>query len=172
MKRRIGLVGVVTPFQAASFRRDVEVLAQDLLRSGADVEAVYLPFSVSADMLRQIVALRMIRQQEDYEVLIALNWPAHVLRHPRKLVWHQDPFGYRSAFTQRHLQGGEADLALLDGLDANGLREAAAIYRTPGDPTWPAASLGGVTCEPILAPGAKPVAGALDWTAAVERAST
>jgi hypothetical protein len=169
MKRRVGLVGVVTPFQALPFRQEIERLAEDLRQSGSDVEAVYLPLSASSDMLRQIVALRMIRQQDNYDVLIALNWPAHVLRHPRKLVWHRDPFGHRRAFVERHLQGGAADLALLDGIDASGLSEAAGIYRPAGDPTWPWANFSGLTSETIRAPGAAPAGETADWPAAVER---
>jgi hypothetical protein len=165
MKRRVGLVGAVTPFQTSAFRQDVELLSQELLRSGAEVEAVLLPFSRSAD-LRQIASFRMIRQQEDYDVLIALNWPAHVLCHRRKLVWQQDPFGYRAAFVEQHPQGA----ALLDSIDKTGLRDAAAIYRTEGARTWLPEASGGPTPEMIVAPGAWTVAGALDWTAAVERA--
>lgn len=63
-------------------------LEQGLRRGGVDVDLVSLPFVDTADNpLRQMLAFRSFSAGLQYDRVIALRWPSHLVRHPHKVTW-------------------------------------------------------------------------------------
>lgn len=85
---KIVLASTFVPFINGGARFIVEWLEEKLLEHGHEVERFYLPFIDSPnDLLDQTAALRMMDLTQASDRLIAFRPPAHVLRHPHKVLW-------------------------------------------------------------------------------------
>jgi glycosyltransferase involved in cell wall biosynthesis len=85
---RIILASSFLPFVNGGARFIVEWLEQTLLEYGHQVERFYLPFDEPQDeILEQMMAYRLISLEERSDVLVTFRPPAHVLKHPNKVVW-------------------------------------------------------------------------------------
>lgn len=85
---RIVLASSFVPFVNGGARFIVEWLEQHLVEHGHQVERFYLPFIEHQDhILEQMLAYRMMSIEDHSDLLVTFRPPAHVLRHPRKVVW-------------------------------------------------------------------------------------
>src|SRR5688572_13629685 len=84
---RIILASSFVPFIHGGARFIVEWLETKLCERGHEVERFYLPFVDNSDLLEQIAAYRLLDLSSHGDVLVAFRPPAHVLRHPNKVLW-------------------------------------------------------------------------------------
>ena len=85
---RIGIVSTAVPLINGGGRFIVDWLNIKLREYGHQVETIYLPFTEEEDhILPQMAAFRMIELEGHFDRIIAIRPPAHVVRHPRKVVW-------------------------------------------------------------------------------------
>jgi glycosyltransferase involved in cell wall biosynthesis len=76
------------PFVYGGLRFYVEWLEDKLKEAGHEVERYYLPFvDDPASILEQTAAFRLIDLTDAGDRLIAVRPPAHVIRHPHKILW-------------------------------------------------------------------------------------
>ncbi len=85
---KIGIVSTAVPLINGGGRFIVDWLDIKLREYGHQVETVYLPFVADdAEIMPQMAAFRMMELESHFDRVIALRPPAHVIRHPRKIVW-------------------------------------------------------------------------------------
>jgi glycosyltransferase involved in cell wall biosynthesis len=85
---KIGLVSSAVPLVRGGGRFIVDWLQEKLLERGHSVEVIYLPSTEEPDqVLSQMAAFRMIRLEDHFDRVITFRPPAHMVRHPRKVVW-------------------------------------------------------------------------------------
>src|SRR5690349_4164004 len=85
---KIIIASSYVPFVDGGGRFIVEWLAQKLIEHGHQVERFFLPFiDQPDDLLDQTLAFRLMDLSNYCDRLIALRPPAHVLRHPNKVLW-------------------------------------------------------------------------------------
>ncbi len=82
---RIAIAEGVVPFSERADAAPPQRLADALRSSGHQVELIRLP--VEDDPLRSALATRLTDVSDVGEVLVALGPPAHLLAHPRKVIW-------------------------------------------------------------------------------------
>lgn len=76
------------PFVNGGARFIVEWLESHLIAHGHQVERFYLPFIEHQDeILEQMLAYRLMSLEDHSDLLVTFRPPAHVLRHPKKVVW-------------------------------------------------------------------------------------
>lgn len=85
---RIALCSSFVPFVLGGARNIVEWLEINLQNLGHEVERIYLP-SVEAPsvVLRQMAAYRWVDLASAADCVICFRPPAHLIPHPRKIVW-------------------------------------------------------------------------------------
>src|SRR5271165_3948311 len=94
---RVILATSVTPFVEGGSTQIVAWLHLQLQAYGHDVELFQFPFSESrAEILGQLLALRLLDLTEHGDRLIAVRTPSHLLKHPKKITWFIHH--YRSAY--------------------------------------------------------------------------
>ena len=94
---KILIATTVNPFIGGGSTNIVDWLEEALLHFGHTVETFRLPFSDHhADILEQLVALRMMDLSEYGDRLITVRTPSHLLKHPNKVCWFIHH--YRSAY--------------------------------------------------------------------------
>lgn len=87
----------VTPFVEGGATYIVDSLRATLAERGHEVETLRFPVSERyPELLDQLLAFRLLDLSEHGDRLIAIRTPAHLLRHPRKVVWFIHH--YRSAY--------------------------------------------------------------------------
>lgn len=85
---RIGLISTVVPLVKGGSRFIVEWLQEKLVERGHEVEIVYIPATDELPhVLPQMAALRLMKLDGYFERVIAIRPPAHMIQHPRKVVW-------------------------------------------------------------------------------------
>ena len=85
---RIGLISSAMPLVRGGGRFIVEWLDEKLRERGHAVEVIYLPSTDDPDtILQQMAAFRMVALEDHFERVITFRPPAHVVSHPRKVVW-------------------------------------------------------------------------------------
>ena len=84
---KIGIVSSAAPLVNGGARFIVDWLEGQLRARGHQVEAVYIPsHDDPATLLPQMAAFRAM-DLSGYERVVTLRPPAHMVRHPRKVVW-------------------------------------------------------------------------------------
>jgi glycosyltransferase involved in cell wall biosynthesis len=84
---KIGLISSAVPLIQGGGRFIVDWLAEKLRERGHAVEAIFIPSADEpATILQQMAAFRMIGL-EAFERVVTFRPPAHVVSHPRKVVW-------------------------------------------------------------------------------------
>lgn len=176
---RIALCSSVSPFVKGGARNIVEWLEIVLRHQGHDVERVYIPHVDSPRLLiRQMAAYRWI-DLESADRVVAFRPPAHVIRHPRKVVWfihHIRQFydlwdtAYRSFPDDQEHQGIRSTLHAVDTL---ALEESIGLFANSRVVAERLARFNGVKAEvlypPILMPERFSFAGLNDEIVAVSR---
>ena len=85
---RIGLISTAMPLVQSGARFIVDWLHEKLVERGHTAEIVYLPFTDEPEhILAQTAAFRLIRLDAYFDQVITFRPPAHVVRHPRKVMW-------------------------------------------------------------------------------------
>jgi glycosyltransferase involved in cell wall biosynthesis len=99
---RIAICHPQTPFMRGGGEMHTERLAEALRRAGHDVDVVALPFKwyPPSELVYQMGLWRSIDLSEangvEIDLVIALKFPAYLVRHERKIVWliHQHRAAY------------------------------------------------------------------------------
>jgi glycosyltransferase involved in cell wall biosynthesis len=132
---RVIVASAVAPFVPGGATLLHEWLTAELRARGHEVESISLPFlSVPTEMPRQMVGLRLIDVRDRGDVLIALRYPAHLLRHPRKSVWflhhHRPAFDLWGTEYQDipNTEEGVGLREMLRSADNVGLSEATGLF--------------------------------------------
>ena len=85
---RIGLISTAVPLVNGGGRFIVEWLHEKLVERGHAVEIVYIPYTDELPhILPQMASIRLMKLDDYFERVITLRPPAHMVRHPRKVVW-------------------------------------------------------------------------------------
>ena len=85
---KIGIVSSTVPHINGGYRMFVDQLAPALERAGHKVEKIWLPFSGDPNtMFAEMVGFRMMDLEHVCDMVICCRPPAHVIRHPRKIIW-------------------------------------------------------------------------------------
>ena len=84
----IGIISSAVPLVNGGYRFIVEWLETKLRERGHAVETVYIPNTDNPDtLLEQMAAFRCVNLSDAFERVITFRPPAHVVQHPRKVVW-------------------------------------------------------------------------------------
>jgi glycosyltransferase involved in cell wall biosynthesis len=85
---KIGLVSSAVPMARGGYRFIVDWLEAQLRERGHAVESIYIPSTEDPNtILQQMAAFRSMHLEDYYERVITFRPPAHVVQHPRKVVW-------------------------------------------------------------------------------------
>ncbi|MBD0273017.1 MAG: glycosyltransferase family 4 protein, partial [Acetobacteraceae bacterium] len=85
---KVGLVSSAVPLVLGGGRFIVDWLREKLEERGHRVETVFVPTTDAPDtLLQQMAAFRLMRLEDHFERVVTFRPPAHVVRHPRKVVW-------------------------------------------------------------------------------------
>lgn len=85
---KVAIASTVMPFIEGGSTLIVDWLTVMLRRRGHDVDTFKLPFvSYAPEMLEQMLSLRLLDVGEQADRLICIRPPAHLMRHPRKVLW-------------------------------------------------------------------------------------
>lgn len=85
---KIGIVSTAVPLVNGGGRFIVDWLHEKLRERGHLVETIYIPFTEEIDhIFPQMTAIRMMDLEDHFDLVVAIRPPAHMVRHPRKVVW-------------------------------------------------------------------------------------
>jgi glycosyltransferase involved in cell wall biosynthesis len=132
---RIALVSSFAPFIHGGARNIVNWLALALQARGHETEIIYLPFDESPDrIIAQMATYRMIDLTDQVDLVVCFRPPAHLVRHPRKVLWfihHVRPYydlwdsQYRG-FPDTEISGARREV--ITTADTRALEEASAVF--------------------------------------------
>jgi hypothetical protein len=146
---RIGLVSAAPPLARGGGRRIMTALLQGLRQRGHAVEPVLLPMDESSDdLLQQVMAYRLLDLDPQFERVITLRPPAHVVRHRCKIVL----LGHRTRAALPDGAQARSMRATLDRVDAVALGEAHAVLVGSTAAAERLRGQAGVACQ-LLGPG-------------------
>lgn len=134
---RICVCGAQVPFVSGGAELHMQNLVKAFTEAGHDAELVRIPTAWDAERaLEAAFAWRLV--PIDADLVVATNFPAYFVRHPRKVVWlfHQHRAAYDGADTEWSDYGLDArshelQRTLVDW-DIRVLREAERRYATSG----------------------------------------
>lgn len=159
---RIGIVSAAVPL-AGGGRRVAAALQAALVARDHRVETILLPIDESADdLLQQVMAYRLLELDPQFDRVITLRPPAHVVRHRCKVVL----LGHRTRAALPDTRWGLALRAELARIDAAALTEARVVYVR--DRRTASRLRRHVRCEPLDLPLTRARRG-LGWDVAVEK---
>lgn len=133
--------------------------AQALREAGHEVEEFYLPFPVDTRrVLPAMVGLRATPFAGQGDRLIAIRWPAHLIRHENKATWFIHH--YRELFDLwdtpyrgiRNDQEAASYREAVRRIDNIGFRESKAVFSNSAIVRDRVKEYNGVTAEPLLPP--------------------
>jgi glycosyltransferase involved in cell wall biosynthesis len=135
MKQKIVIASTIHPFVDGGATYIVDWLEHTLNHRGHQVEVYRFPFSDHpADILEQLMCLRLIDLSEHGERLITIRPPAHLIKHPRKVSWFihhyrsaYDLWGTKYQSIPSTPEGQTLRKAILSA-DNAGLRETAKLF--------------------------------------------
>jgi glycosyltransferase involved in cell wall biosynthesis len=160
---RIVIATSVAPFVDGGSTCIVESLGSELKARSHDVEILRFPFSEDyAEVLHQLLALRLFDLSQDCDRLITIRTPSHLLKHPNKIAWFihhyrgaYDLWGTKYQYIPNTPEGMACREAII-AADNVGLREAAGVFCNSGVVRDRLRSFNGVEAEvvypPLLAP--------------------
>ncbi|MFO1060059.1 MAG: hypothetical protein U1E53_24210 [Dongiaceae bacterium] len=160
---RIGIVSAAVPL-AGGGRRIAAALRAALTERNHRVETVLLPIDESADdLLQQVMAYRLVELDPQFDRVITVRPPAHVVRHRCKVVL----IGHRTRSSLPDTRWAQALRAELERVDAAALREARAVYVRDRE-TAERLRRGHARCEALALPLTR-ARRAIGWDAALEK---
>lgn len=160
---KVGIVSTAAPLINGGGRFIVDWLHLKLLEHGHQVETIYLPFTEEFDhILPQMAAFRMIRLEDYFDRVITIRPPAHVVRHPRKVIWFIHHLrGYYDLWGTQYcpLTDTPAHRAFRDAIirsDNVALGEAHKLFTNSGVVGERLRRFNGIESEPLYPPILKP----------------
>jgi glycosyltransferase involved in cell wall biosynthesis len=152
----------VTPFVEGGATYIVDSLGQQLEARGHEVEILRFPLSERyGELLDQLLAFRLMDLTQHGDRLIAIRTPAHLLKHPNKVVWFIHHFRGAYDLWGTKYQGipntpeGVAYRDAIVAADNVGLREAK-LFCNSGVVRDRLKKFNGVTAEVLYPPLADP----------------
>lgn len=132
---RIAVVTVQVPFVRGGSEVLADALCGSLRRAGHQVELIALPFAphTTEALLDSLAAFRLIELGPEFERVIALKFPAYLLRHPSKVLWliHQHHGAYErwgGDFGLANLPDGRLARTAVEEADRLAFAEAQAVF--------------------------------------------
>ena len=85
---RVGLISTAVPLVFGGGRFIVDWLHEKLLEHGHMAEVVFIPSTEEVEhILPQMASMRLMKLDDYFDKVITFRPPAHIVRHPRKVVW-------------------------------------------------------------------------------------
>jgi glycosyltransferase involved in cell wall biosynthesis len=85
---KVAIVSTAVPLVNGGGRFIVDWLHEKLTERGHQAEIVYIPYTDELEhILPQMTGIRMMKLDEYFDRVITIRPPAHMIRHPRKVVW-------------------------------------------------------------------------------------
>ena len=85
---KIGLISTALPLVQGGGRFIGDWLHQKLLEHGHLSEIIYIPYTDELEhILPQMASIRLMKLDDYFERVITIRPPAHMVQHPRKVVW-------------------------------------------------------------------------------------
>jgi glycosyltransferase involved in cell wall biosynthesis len=131
---RIAVATTILPFVQGGGRTLADSLADALRARDHEVEEILLPFWPDpAEMVEQMLALRLLDVSHEAELLVCLRTPSYLLRHPNKVVWflhhHRPAYDLRETeYADPTTPHSEAIREAIYQSDRVGLREASRVF--------------------------------------------
>jgi glycosyltransferase involved in cell wall biosynthesis len=128
---RVILASTTVPLIDGGGRFIVRWTADAMRAAGHEVEEFYLPFPPGArPALSAIVGLRAMPFSGSGDRLIAIRWPAHIIRHENKATWFIHHYRQLFDLWQTRYQDpqGGAYREILRRIDNQGLRESGDVF--------------------------------------------
>lgn len=136
---RIAICTVQVPFVRGGAEVHVEGLHDAILQSGHEAEIIKVPFKwyPPAEIIRQMLIWELLDLTEangkPIDLVIALKFPAYLVRHPNKVVWliHQFRQAYDLWGTEYSDLGGQEGTRIREIIhqaDSRALREARRVF--------------------------------------------
>ncbi|HEY2017601.1 MAG TPA: glycosyltransferase family 4 protein [Bryobacteraceae bacterium] len=153
----------VTPFVEGGATYIVDSLSRQLESRGHEVEILRFPLSEKyPELLDQLLAFRLMDLTQHGDRLITIRTPAHLLKHPSKVVWFIHH--YRSAYDlwgtkYQGIPDTPEGLAYRDAIiaaDNVGLREASGLFCNSAVVRDRLKKFNGVTAEVLYPPLSDP----------------
>jgi hypothetical protein len=161
---RIGIVSAAVPLACGGGRRVLAGLRAALAERGHPVETILLPIDESSDdLLQQVVAYRLIELDPQFDRVITVRPPAHVVRHRCKIIL----LGHRTRSALPDTGWARSLRADLDRIDAAALAEARAVF-VRNERTAVRLRQRGTGCEPLGPPLARALRGN-GWDGVLEK---
>ena len=136
----------------------MQALERALTSAGHAVESIILPFAPEADrIVTQLAAYRWIDVTRSADRLVCLDAPAHVVRHPRKVVWAVTRVEtWPGVQTDVPAEGASAHgvANAVGAIDAEALREARRVLATSNAACGLLARYAGLAPELLRIPAA------------------
>jgi len=156
---RIVIATSVAPFVDGGSTYIVESLGSELKARSHDVEILRFPFSEDyAEVLHQLLALRLFDLSQDCDRLITIRTPSHLLKHPNKIAWFihhyrgaYDLWGTKYQYIPNTPEGMACREAII-AADNVGLREAARVFCNSGVVRDRLRSFNGIEAEVVYPP--------------------
>lgn len=160
---KVGIISTAVPLVKGGGRFIVDWLHEKLIAHGHEAEIVYIPYTDEMEhILPQMAAIRMMKLDDYFDRVITIRPPAHMVQHPRKVVWfiHHLRMFYDLWQTPycpvADDAGGRAMRAAVMDADNTALSEAHAVFtnsRVVGDRLRHFNGIDSqVLCPPILRP--------------------
>ena len=162
---RIAICHPQTPFSRGGGEYHTEGLAAALRADGHDVDILPVPFKwyPPSELVHQMAMWRSLDLSEangmPIDLVIALKFPAYLVRHPRKVVWliHQHRAAYElwshPVFGDLAMEpDGERVRELIWSADRAGLAEAQRIFTNSGNVRDRLRESLGIAAEPLYHP--------------------
>lgn len=132
---KIAVATVQVPFVRGGSEVLAEGLCAALRAAGHEVELIALPFAphTTEGLLDSLAAFRLIELGPEFDQVIALKFPAYLIRHPVKVLWlvHQHHGAYErfgGDFGLGNLPDGRLAREAVVAADHLALREAVRIF--------------------------------------------
>ncbi|MET3837878.1 glycosyltransferase involved in cell wall biosynthesis [Brevundimonas sp. UYEF29] len=85
---KIGIVSSTVPHVKGGYRNFVDQLEPHLIESGHQVERIWMPFTGNPKtIIAEMATFRAMDLSRVCDMVICARPPAHVIRHPRKVLW-------------------------------------------------------------------------------------
>ena len=133
-------------------------LVSGLTRKGATVDLMSLPFVDSdSNPIRQMLAFRALRIGPQYDRVLTLRWPSHLVQHPHKVTWFHhhkrdlvDLFG--TPFSPRADTAANRRLqSLLVRADTTALAESARVFALSSEVAMRLKTVNGIDADVLRA---------------------
>lgn len=162
--KRILVATTQVPFAHGGAELHARSLVDELKATGYGVDLVQLPFSWTrrVDVMKSALAWRLLDLRtlaaDPIDLVIAMRFPAYLIRHPNKVVWliHQFRQVYDLKGTPyseyQSSPEDEAAAAMVRAMDQRSLSEARALFTNARNTASRLQRFNGLSATPLYAP--------------------